>query len=1288
MGNFFVGLYHFFSRNKLAFWLVLFLIIGLSVFCVTKVKMDEQITQKTGKQSNIARIQEVAGNIRLTDNLIIRIYPSDTTVPADISAMTSFAAELSDSLLANFDSTFIGSISPDPADTGFQYLAGLIGRDLPVFLDEEDYHTLDSLTTPASIHRIMENNYRLLTTPAGMVMRDRILSDPLGITSLAMNKLKSLQVGDEYTVIDGYVFTRDGNNLLLFLTSANPAGETARNGMLLAGIDQQINHLKKTYPGIEATYWGGVAMAVGNATQVKKDIMLTLSLAIFLIFLLLAWYFRSFRIPLLGFLPAIFGGVTALAILYLFKGTISAIALGIGTVLLGLIVDYALYIINRYRRSGSVETVLREMSQTIIVCALTSIGAFLCLVFLDSGVLLDLGLFAALSLAGAAIFALVFLPHMLGTKIAQMKETQKPNIVDKLCHIRFERKLWLIFLLLVGAVASFFFMGKVQFEKDMNSMNFVTPELKAAGDQLERISEVSLKTMYVVTEGKTLDEALASAALIQQPVSGLATRGIIRNFSGVQQMLLPEEIQRQRMERWVHFWTPERRAVVQQEITGIARSQGLKAGIFDNFFRMTEEPGNGLSETEKRALSNGFFSNWVSIHDHSVYVSTILKVPESNRERVYHSLGNSPDVTVFDKLQLTQVFVDTVRSDFDRLITLTMVFVTLLLIFSFGRIETGLIASIPMFFSWALTLGFMGITGIRFNIFNIIISSFVFGLGVDYSILMMRGLLHRYKYGEDVLDTYKVSIFLSSATTIIGVGVLFFARHPALHSIALVSVFGVFMVVMATWTLEPLPVRWFLFNRKEKGCSPVFGRAFLHAIFIAWVPISTIALILITYATLISPILPLKRAKKQQLFRRLFSTLSRWYIATNFPKNHKVENEGGEDFSRPSIIIVNHQSLIETPAMLRLHPNILILTNEWVFHHWMFGPVARIAGFIPITTGIDESLERIRKQTSEGYSILIFPEGSRSKDGHIQRFHRGAFYLSEKLNIDIVPVMMFGSGDFLKKSDFWGKPNRLFMKIMPRIHPDDTRFGTTYQERTRNIRHYYIEEYRKYKLEHGTPDYYRRVVIHNYLFKGPILEWYVRVKMMLGDNFRQFHEHLPLKGKILDLGCGYGYIDYMLAYTSSEREITAVDHDAEKISVAQHCFGKSKMTEFICADITEFSFGPQDGIVLGDVLHYLNANQQESLLHRCMENLNPGGVLLIREGVRDESGKHRVTRLTEFYSTRMGFNKTPDPGKHLQFLSADTIRDLAMKHDMTVTILSEKKTTSNKLFKITSASTD
>ena len=282
--------------------------------------------------------------------------------------------------------------------------------------------------------------------------------------------------------------------------------------------------------------------------------------------------------------------------------------------------------------------------------------------------------------------------------------------------------------------------------------------------------------------------------------------------------------------------------------------------------------------------------------------------------------------------------------------------------------------------------------------------------------------------------------------------------------------------MVVSWTLVPLLVKWMLFDRKAKAEFPVYARAFVHAIFIAWIPITSIAVILVIYATLISPILPVKKKKKQQLFHRLFSALSRAYIAANFPKYHKIENENREDFSKPAIIIVNHQSLIETPAMLRMHPNILIMANDWVFTNWVFGPVARVAGFIPISKGIEGTVEIMKQRMEEGYSILIFPEGSRSPDGHIQRFHRGAFYAAEKLQVDILPVLMFGSGDFLKKTEFWGKPNRLFMKIMPRIKPDDPRFGNTYQERARSIRQYYLREYAQYKREHATPSYYSRIV--------------------------------------------------------------------------------------------------------------------------------------------------------------------------------------------------------------------
>ena len=121
-------------------------------------------------------------------------------------------------------------------------------------------------------------------------------------------------------------------------------------------------------------------------------------------------------IPFISFFPAIFGGIVALAILFILKGKMSTIALGIGSVLLGIIVDYALYIYNLQKAKGSIEQVIRDMSMPILMCSITTAIAFFSLMFVKSEVLRDLGLFAGLSIIGAAFFSLIVLPHLIKIK--------------------------------------------------------------------------------------------------------------------------------------------------------------------------------------------------------------------------------------------------------------------------------------------------------------------------------------------------------------------------------------------------------------------------------------------------------------------------------------------------------------------------------------------------------------------------------------------------------------------------------------------------------------------------------------------------------------------------------------------------------------------------------------------------------------------------------------------------------------------------------------------------------
>ncbi|MCX6244205.1 MAG: methyltransferase domain-containing protein [Bacteroidetes bacterium] len=1233
----------------------------------------------TGSDLKKGGLEYVVSRIKFSDKLIVRLSLADTSARANPELLTRFAHDFSDSLSRRFDSSYIKSIIGNVTDSALSSSIELLYGHLPIYLDDNDYSHIDSMLNAGAIHSAIERDYRNLLTPAGFGLKKNILRDPLGLTYLAMKKLKSLQAGEQFDIVDGFILTKDMKNLLLFVTPANPASETNRNQKLVDGIDELLGKVNGNYNHlVRGQYFGAIAFATGNARQIKKDIYLTLIIALTLILALIGWYFKSWKIPLLGFLPALFGGGLALAILYLIKGTVSAIALGIGSVILGLIVDYALYIINHFRKKGDMVVVLKEMTLTIVLCSLTTAGAFLCLIFLRSAVLHDLGWFAALSVAGAAFFSLVILPHFLGEKDLKASASPK-NPVNRMGSFAFEKSPVFIGLLVIISVGAIFFVSRVKFEDDMMALNFVPDKLKNMEKELDRITNAAFKTVYIVSTGKDLNEALLAGERKAQEIDGLLHSGVIRSISGCRQLLFSDSVQIAKIRQWAAFWNPQRRNLLEQNIRSAAKEFRFRDTAFDEFLELPVKDFNVMDAREISQVTTGLLSDYITETSDLAMVTSVAKVKQEDKEQLYRTLKGKPNLVVFDKQLLANAFVANVKQDFDLLVRLSMIFVTLLLLLSFGRIETGLVAALPMYLSWLMTLGFMGITGIRFNIFNIIVSSFIFGLGVDYSILMMRGLLFEYTYGTKEIASYKTSILLSSLTTLFGVGALFFALHPALNSIAAISVFGIVAVVLVSYTFQPLLLRWFLINRLSVHKHPITLRIFIKT-FITWGNIVLIAIHQVVLGGLIFLLAPVPKKTKQYVFHWMFSQLCKAYIFITFPTNRKFYNPYGEDFSKPAVIIANHQSLIETPLFLRLHPKILILTNEWVWRSPLWGPVARMASFFNAENGIDSILGQLQEMVSKGYSILIFPEAHRYNDYRVHRFHRGAFYLAEKLQIDLLPIVVFGTGDFLGRGIFWGRFSGVRMKILQRVGPGDTRMGTGYSERSKRFRKFLGKEYSTLMAAEGTGRYWRKKLLLNFTYKGPVLEWYLRVKLRIENYYQPYNELLPREGEILDLGCGYGFMSYMLSLTSPLRKITGVDYDAEKIRVALNGYLKNDNLEFICDDITKYSFSSKDAIVLSDVLHYLPEEKQEALLNRCIDNLRPGGMILIREADSDVMKEHRRTKLTELLSTQIvGFNKTAGDLKELHFTSRENIRSIVEQRGLKVEVVHTAKHTSNVL---------
>ena len=122
-----------------------------------------------------------------------------------------------------------------------------------------------------------------------------------------------------------------------------------------------------------------------------------------------------------------------------------------------------------------------------------------------------------------------------------------------------------------------------------------------------------------------------------------------------------------------------------------------------------------------------------------------------------------------------------------------------------------------------------------------------------------------------------------------------------------------------------------------------------------------------------------------------------------------------QHFDTPHIIISNHQSALDLMCIMMFSPRLVFLTNDWVWHNPFFGYLIRHAEYYPVSKGIDQLMPRLQSLVERGYSIAIFPEGTRSPDCRIGRFHRGAFHIAQQLGLDILPVCLYGPGKVLPK---------------------------------------------------------------------------------------------------------------------------------------------------------------------------------------------------------------------------------------------------------------------------------
>lgn len=201
-----------------------------------------------------------------------------------------------------------------------------------------------------------------------------------------------------------------------------------------------------------------------------------------------------------------------------------------------------------------------------------------------------------------------------------------------------------------------------------------------------------------------------------------------------------------------------------------------------------------------------------------------------------------------------------------------------------------------------------------------------------------------------------------------------------------------------------------------------------------------------------------ERDERTRLLHRLLYHVSRFVMVHHgIPGvRYTVHNPHGETFTRPAMVVCNHQSSIDIMAMLALSPRMVILTKDWVSNNPFFGFTLRHAEFYSVTMGLENLMPHLRSLVERGYSIMVYPEGTRSTDGSVMPFYQGAFWIAREMNLDLLPLVEYGPSMVLPRKGRYMRRGFFRMNIDKRITPEQYNALGEVKDIKKWMRRYYI----------------------------------------------------------------------------------------------------------------------------------------------------------------------------------------------------------------------------------------
>ena len=670
----------------------------------------------------------------------------------------------------------------------------------PQILGERDLQRIDGRLTRDGVSEQLRGIYRGAMRLESVFTNSLVRSDPINVRQIIFEKLRALpaSLGYEVSIEDGHFVSRDGRHAMIIIETPVKMTQGRESAALIATLQ---GHIRSLPAFVSADIVSGHMHAVSNEKVVKRDITIASTLVTVSFLILFLLLFPDPRIAFVFFIPVI-GVALSINAVALVMGNLSYLVIGIGTAVAGITVDHGLHMYIALRKESTTAQIA-SVSRLIIIDSITTIFGFGALFLSRVQGYHQLAFFAILCVVFSLLLAVFILPLLLFWKTPPVMRGADwgEETMQALLPRRASIVVWAVMTLVM-----LFFASKIQFESDIMRLDGSEPSVREAEQRFTQAWGGENNQAIFVATGTTLEGALEiNDAIYREAIKAIGET----NFTSLSMLWPSEKTRKENIEQWNRFWRDGRAESLRRSLKEQAPRYGIReqafAPFFDDLYKNTLEAGRPDSLLEK------IQERFVMKYKDEYRVMSFFPDNAEFVDALMHVSGAHPDTFIVSRKAVSKQVSAFTFGEVKFLVPVALLLNVVLTWLFFRNIRETVIALVPLFTGILWLAGFMVLLHIPLDVVNIIGIVIVSGVIVDYGI----GVTYEYQYNLKIGTVMAVS--LSAITTILGSGVLLFARHPVMFSIGVGMTVSVFTGYLTSILVVPALCDLFVKSRRREA---------------------------------------------------------------------------------------------------------------------------------------------------------------------------------------------------------------------------------------------------------------------------------------------------------------------------------------------------------------------------------------------------------------------------------------------------------------------------------------